>query len=1183
MFVKQRSNATAAAAAAATQQTPTSTNNNTSSSSSSSAKPASSYLSREVRTLNIELVRDARTDRLMSVSEAMCAGILDRSSLKYHNTLTGESCSLSKAHELGHIIGQYADTQSGSNVFVDHTSSDVRAYSIVSVLDAASGRTHSFEQAIRAGLFEPTRAAYVHPVTRELVGLAEAIRLGFIRAETTTTTTTTNDQQQQQSSSRYDASGVDKRIKSTRHTTNSDGTSVLQIEIECARPTRGFYQVDEIEEMAPLATSNIDDHHHLQQHHQQTANTTTTCRQVVDINSVHRVVHQQQQQQSIEDEERQRQRNEIKFELSRQQHQQHHQQHHTHHIIKRIEDVIEEVATVAADNDNDNDDDDQNKYRASTRLDIDTTARQSRSIVQQQQQQPALVIDDSHEGAKRIDIAAQSHIYRNEVQIGNVGAGSEKPSAEAAPAKLELITSMQRNLEILDRRLVELEDERRRALLTPPAAAVPLAPEPSSTTHTTTHIAHLDLDDRQLQQQRPLSREVRVQVDLDDAADELQKPPSKQLHTIAVQTVDDDEHEANKRALVVTNQPPQQQQPQRKPQLDNETTYTDYFETTHTIQRPRPPQPPPPLAKTETVTTTTSVAKPVAVPVEVVVEPKPKVTAAAATDDDDEENFEEWTEVYTITVRGARHKIKWVYDSSEKERVSLGEAARRHVVDTQAHTYHHRAAQRTLTFDEAVDDGLVGTEPADDASALTLTCDAITYTIYWVWDPVRSCRCAPARAVRRGLLDARTGRYTNYASGESCSVHEAVHMGFVGAKSDDDDDDDNERVNETLTLETKSGECVRITWVKDARTGERLKPRVALRRGLLDLARLRYKRYDTNETMSIGDAILHSFVGTSESDRPQQLLTETTSDADEEEGGDNDDESDNEQRSSSDSSADEEELRIKTRTAIYVITGLVHPDTQKEIKVSEAIAGGILDAQTGAYTDAKTGVTYEVGEAINEGVVFATVTDLLQDESASTEFVRVELKHFIVKSVLDPRNKVRIGALQAQAAGILNYAQGMYTNPTSGDKLPIGEAIERRFIDCDLKDESSREEFDAEVVTETLMERCITRYCINGVLDSVSGEWLSASEAVHRQLIDTETNSYVDASERNSQPVPIKEAVRRRRERTSGAQDARHESHERHATWLVHTWHWQGTCIIITYKLHLSYRVSSVGSRLSPD
>ena len=99
-------------------------------------------------------------------------------------------------------------------------------------------------------------------------------------------------------------------------------------------------------------------------------------------------------------------------------------------------------------------------------------------------------------------------------------------------------------------------------------------------------------------------------------------------------------------------------------------------------------------------------------------------------------------------------------------------------------------------------------------------------------------------------------------------------------------------------------------------------------------------------------------------------------------------------------SLDDEELTIKTKTAIYIITGLLHPVTQKEIKVTEAIEAGILDKEHGSYKDFKTNVVYEVGDAINEGIVFATVTDLLQDETASTEFIREEVKRFTIKSVV---------------------------------------------------------------------------------------------------------------------------------------------------------------------------------------
>ena len=64
---------------------------------------------REVKTLNIEFVKDPRTGRNLSVSEAMHSGLLDRHSLNYNNPITKESISLNKAYEKGYIIGHYTD------------------------------------------------------------------------------------------------------------------------------------------------------------------------------------------------------------------------------------------------------------------------------------------------------------------------------------------------------------------------------------------------------------------------------------------------------------------------------------------------------------------------------------------------------------------------------------------------------------------------------------------------------------------------------------------------------------------------------------------------------------------------------------------------------------------------------------------------------------------------------------------------------------------------------------------------------------------------------------------------------------------------------------------------------------------------------------------------------------------
>ena len=68
---------------------------------------------------------------------------------------------------------------------------------------------------------------------------------------------------------------------------------------------------------------------------------------------------------------------------------------------------------------------------------------------------------------------------------------------------------------------------------------------------------------------------------------------------------------------------------------------------------------------------------------------------------------------------------------------------------------------------------------------------------------------------------------------------------------------------------------------------------------------------------------------------------------------------------------------------------------------------------------------------------------------------------------------------------------------------------------------------DAEVITDTLMERTTTKYRILEVLDPYSNEAITGSEAVRRQILDTETNSYVDGASSTITFIPIREAVRR--------------------------------------------------------
>ena len=948
----------------------------------------------EVKTLNIEYVKDARTGRNISVSEAMQIGLLDKSTLNYNNPLTRQSISLNKAYEKGLIIGHYTECQSKQNI-ASSVQRDEQSYLIVDIYDPIGNKSLNLDEAIRQGLFDHSKGVYIHPVNREEMSIGEAVRKGLINAQIFT-----GDFEPKRFDSRLPVAnfGIDKKIRSMRTKFNKDGTSVLQIDIESTKPIKGVYEVDEIEELT--CTEPVDAH--------AAKSSYDRRRQVIDISTVNRFG-----EQSVHTVDQlpirnvYKDKNVVNIAINR--------EIGNEFDIKRIEDVLDDSDSSGV-----------------IRINVDKNNNSNKRILERSNfveksehvQQP-LVIDDWYDKFKQksISIDGERHVHKNEIQIvsGNGYGANENDN--------HLFNRTQKSVIELDERLRSIErDKLNNRIKVKSAEIVDNYVNKKST------CVNIEPDTY-------INRERRINVTVDI---KTESKPVKQVQEIyETQTVNNNNKDVYEDTTIIDNN--------------------------------------------------------------CLIEKK---TIDADDNDDDEETFEEWTEVYTITVRGIRYKIIWVYDALKCENVTLMEAVKRGILDMPNAVYHNLKTSHSLTIEEAIDDGLIGIE--QDTNALTVKVNGITYTIYWVWDPVKKKRITPKRAIQRQVLDLENKCYRNYANNETISIHEAVYMKLIGAS------DDLTNIEQELTLNVDNRQCS-ICWVKDSRTGEKHRPREALRRGLLDLTNFFYNKYDTNETLNIGEAIRQGFIGLS-NDKDNMSDSDGQSDAEFE-------------RQDSLSSLDDEELTIKTKTAIYVITGLVHPETQKEIKVSEAIKCGILHKDNGAYKDFKTNVTYEVGEAINEGFVFATVTDLLQDETASTEFIREEIRRFIVKSVIDPRTKQRIGGLQAQAAGILNYAQGMYTNPDNNECMSIAEAINRHLIEASLQEETSHEEFDAEVVTETLMERTITVYRIEGVVDPFSNELITASEAVHRQIIDTETNSYVDASmsmsDCNNATISIKEAVRR--------------------------------------------------------
>ncbi|CAF3082851.1 unnamed protein product [Rotaria sp. Silwood2] len=456
-----------------------------------------------------------------------------------------------------------------------------------------------------------------------------------------------------------------------------------------------------------------------------------------------------------------------------------------------------------------------------------------------------------------------------------------------------------------------------------------------------------------------------------------------------------------------------------------------------------------------------------------------------------EEEWEQWHCI--MMIKGQPYRVVWVMNTATGDRLPLQNAFQRGLVDTKQRIFYDEKLNRqTYSFEKAVELGYMGIEP--DTASLPIHVDGIDYMIHWVLDSSTKRRIFPRQAVRKQILEPMYGRYINPYNKSQVSLHEAIYLKFIGAT-------EYNTTNDIVTV-TINGQTYNIKWVYDTRNMKKILPRDALKQGILDIQLNEYRKFDTNDVMTIYDAIQAGYIRC------------------------NDDESssDNSIRPPSIISVDEDELTIATKTATYVITSVIHPLTQKEIKVSEAIDLGILDKEVGSYRDLVTNVQYELAEAINEGLVYATIIETKEDTEMLTSSVQEIVRKFIVKSVaVDSESQEKIGGLEAQAIGILNYAQGVYHDRKYGVKIPLDKAIEKKLLDVELISQNRFEEYDLELITDTITEKRITIYKIHGVRNNVLDRMESGAVAVKNQIIDTEAKTYTDFS--TGETMTIQEAI----------------------------------------------------------
>ena len=357
--------------------------------------------------------------------------------------------------------------------------------------------------------------------------------------------------------------------------------------------------------------------------------------------------------------------------------------------------------------------------------------------------------------------------------------------------------------------------------------------------------------------------------------------------------------------------------PKPKPQPPAKDHFTtDRIHIEHNIHVQPPPRPEPPI------------------------HPRPQPPIPPRPDDcsnDQQQSWseEEWEQWHCIMMlKDKPYRVVWVMNTATGDRLPLQNAYQRGLVDTKQRLFFDEKLNRQpYSFEKAVDLGYMGVEP--DTASLPIRVDGIDYMIHWVLDQSTKRRIFPRQAVAKQILDAKYGRYINPYNSSQVSLHKAIHLKFVGAT-------EYGSTSDSITI-TINGQTYHIKWVYDTAHMKKILPRDALRQGILDIQLNEYRKSDTKDIMTIYDAIKAGYIRCT----------------------DDDSSSDNSVRPPSIISVDEDELTIATKTATYVITSVIHPLTQKEIKVSEAIDLGILDKETGKRRKKKIEISFDDFYLIN--------------------------------------------------------------------------------------------------------------------------------------------------------------------------------------------------------------------------
>ena len=206
-----------------------------------------------------------------------------------------------------------------------------------------------------------------------------------------------------------------------------------------------------------------------------------------------------------------------------------------------------------------------------------------------------------------------------------------------------------------------------------------------------------------------------------------------------------------------------------------------------------------------------------------------------------------------------------------------------------------------------------------------------------VLDPRNNEEVSMQQAVMLGIIDSQLGLYVNPTTGEKIPIPVAMNAGkikveFTSTKKTQEKRRDIGLITIRVLRESRP---YTVKAVIDAKTNAQLTVDEAIERGVLDQKNGLYLNEQTGSEMTIGDALEQGL-----------LIVEFDKDA--------------------------PVTDPKSETVTYAIHHVVDLKMKTKVTFTEAVRLGLLDTQTGAFRNNKTGESLYVGDAIKRGFIKAT-------------------------------------------------------------------------------------------------------------------------------------------------------------------------------------------------------------------